>query len=524
MTDFLYRRLAIIGVGLIGGSIGLAARKRGLAEEVVGFSRSEMTRRRAVELGAVDRAADDVHAAVEGADLVYVAAPVGTIPDLIEQISEVISLGCTVTDGGSVKTEVCREGNRFLSASFIGGHPIAGSERTGVAAARPDLFENRSYILTPVDADEELLARLVRFVRGLGAQAYFAAPEEHDRLLGLTSHLPHLWASALTLGLAGAGEPAELAHFSGSGLRDSTRIAGSDPCLWRDIFAANRDAVLAGCEAASRALAAMQSALQCEDYEALTALLAEARDFRKALGQAAGRSWTTGGNGMDCPGLRVALDGPAGAGKSTVAREVARELSYTFIDTGAMYRAVAYFAMQADLAPGKDDQAIGELAGRLNYEFQTVGDQRHLFVDEQDMEAVVRLPEVGRLSSPVSAIPLVRENLVIAQRLMAAGGGIVMEGRDIGTVVLPEAEVKVFLTATPEERAHRRCRQLRDMGMEVSFEDILHEQNVRDQRDSSRAVAPLKKAADAVEIISDGMTREEVIAQIVELVQERQNG
>ena len=524
MTEFLYRRLAIIGVGLIGGSIGLAARKHGLAEEIVGFSRSQATRERALELGAVDRVSDEAQAAVEGADLVYVAAPVGTIPALLEEISGAVELGCTVTDGGSVKATICREGNRFLSASFIGGHPIAGSEQAGVAAARADLFAGRSYILTPVDADEELLSRLVLFVRGLGAHPHFTTPDEHDALVGLTSHLPHLWASALTLGLAGAGEAQEFAWYSGGGLRDTTRIAASEPGLWRDIFAANREAVLAGCDEAARALAAMRQALQDEDLEGLTGMLQQAHDFRKALGRAVGRSWTTGGSDMDCPGLRVAIDGPAGAGKSTVARDVAKELDYTFIDTGAMYRAVAYFAMQQDLAPGKDDAAIGELAGRLNYEFGPVGDERHLFVDGQDVETVVRLPEVGRLSSPVSAIPTVRQNLVVAQRLMAAGGGIVMEGRDIGTVVLPEAEVKIFLTATPEERAHRRCRQLRDMGMEVSFEDILHEQNVRDQRDSSRAMAPLKKAADATEIISDGMAREEVVAKIVQLVQERQDG
>lgn len=224
-----------------------------------------------------------------------------------------------------------------------------------------------------------------------------------------------------------------------------------------------------------------------------------------------------------CPGLKVAIDGPAGAGKSTVARDVARELGYTFIDTGAMYRAVAYCAMQQSLTPGKDDQTIGELAGKLQYEFRTVGDERHLFVDGQDMEHVVRLPEVGRLSSPVSAIPLVRHSLVVAQRQMSTGGGIVMEGRDIGTVVLPDAEIKVFLTASPQERARRRYRQLREIGMEVDFEEILHEQNVRDQRDSSRAVAPLRKATDALEIVSDGMERSEVVARIVKLVQGRRN-
>jgi len=184
---------------------------------------------------------------------------------------------------------------------------------------------------------------------------------------------------------------------------------------------------------------------------------------------------------------------------------------------------VAHFVREKGLTLGRDDDAIGDLAGELRFDFRPVGDQRHLFVNDEDVEAVVRLPEVGRMSSPVSAIPLVRQNLLAAQRQMAAGGGIVMEGRDIGTVVLPDAEVKVFLTATPQERARRRYRQLRAMGMEVHLYDILNEQNVRDQRDSSRAVAPLKKADDAIEIISDDMAREDVVARIVALVRERQN-
>ncbi|MGE5532229.1 MAG: (d)CMP kinase, partial [Bacteroidota bacterium] len=509
----------------IGGSVALAARKRGLANEIVGCARSENTRRLALDLGVADRITSDALEAAAGADLVYIATPVGLIPSLLESLSSVVEIGCTVTDAGSVKADICREGSRFLPASFIGGHPIAGSERSGVAAANARLFEGRTYVLTPVDPDEELLQRFTGFVQGLGANVQTVTPDEHDALLSLTSHLPHLWSSALALALDQAAGADELAAFTGSGLRDTTRIAASDPGLWRDIFEANKANVERGCEQAIEAFAALREALRQDDYARLVELLGQARRFRETIECSAPFETAASAREayMTTCGLRLAIDGPAGAGKSSVAREVAHQLGYTFIDTGAMYRAVAHFAMQASLVPGKDDQAIGELAGKLSYEFRSVGDQRHLFVDGQDVEAVVRLPEVGRLSSPVSAIALVRDNLLAAQRQMAAGGGVVMEGRDIGTVVLPDAEVKVFLTATPQERARRRYRQLRDMGMDVTLEDILHEQNVRDQRDSSRAVAPLKKADDAIEIISDGMSLEDVVGRIVGLVRERQN-
>lgn len=513
----LYERVAVVGIGLIGGSLALAAKRRGLVGDVIGVARSEATRAAAIEMGAADQVTDDVAAAVKEADLIYVSAPVGSIPGLLERLAPEVRLGATVTDAGSTKAEICRTGLHLFPASFIGGHPMAGSERAGVRSARPDLFEAKTYILTPQGADDELVERFTEFISALGARPVLSSPEEHDRMVAYSSHLPHLWAAALALALAQSPEPAELLPFVGSGLRDSTRIAASDPDLWHDIFQANRDNLLRACEGAQEALQGLLEAVAAGDSERLLGCLQRAKAFRDALGHTEAAP-----EGVQ-RGLRLAIDGPAGAGKSTVARDVAKALGYTYIDTGAMYRAVAYFAMQAGLVPGRDDEEVGELSGRLNFEFRPVGDERHLFANGQDVEHAVRLPEVGRMSSPVSAVPLVRHNLVVAQRQMAAGGGIVMEGRDIGTVVLPDAEVKVFLTASPQERARRRYRQLRDMDIEVSYEEVLNEQMVRDQRDSSRAVAPLRKADDAVEIVSDGLQREDVVARIIELVRERQD-
>jgi len=223
-------------------------------------------------------------------------------------------------------------------------------------------------------------------------------------------------------------------------------------------------------------------------------------------------------------GCLVAIDGPAGAGKSTVARGVAERAGCTYIDTGAMYRAVAYRALRAGLRVGSDDDAIGALAGELEFEFRDVGAAGHLFVDGEDVEGPIRTPEVANLSSPVSAIPTVREHLVAAQRRMAQRVAVVMEGRDIGTVVFPDALLKVFLTASAEERARLRYEQLQERGEAVSFEQILADQRARDQRDSTRAIAPLRQAEDAVEVDTDGIGAEEVVDRVMHLLNARVEG
>lgn len=216
----------------------------------------------------------------------------------------------------------------------------------------------------------------------------------------------------------------------------------------------------------------------------------------------------------------VAIDGPAGSGKSTVARKLARRLGYTYIDSGAMYRTVAYRAIARGLDLIIEGDKIGDLAGELDFKFRLVRGEPHLFEDGEDVEWAIRSPEVGNLSSPVSTIPQVREHLVAAQRQMAKDSGVVMEGRDIGTVVLPEADVKIFLTASVQERARRRQQQLQEKGIHRDLAEILQQQQQRDDRDSSRELAPLRQAEDATKIITDGMSEDEVVDLLEKIVRQ----
>ena len=214
----------------------------------------------------------------------------------------------------------------------------------------------------------------------------------------------------------------------------------------------------------------------------------------------------------DLAKISVAIDGPAGAGKSTVARQVASALGYTYVDTGAMYRAVAWAVVNAGIAP-ENSMAVCELAGQLKIGLELDS----VFADGRDITGQIRTPQISDLTSRLSALPCVRERLAALQREMGRRGGVVMEGRDIGTVVLPEAEVKVFLTASLSERVRRRREELGEAGIALPTEQLETEIAERDARYASRDAAPMVPAADAVPLVSDGLSVEEVVSQILAL-------
>jgi prephenate dehydrogenase len=237
--------VAIIGVGLIGGSIGRALRERKLAREVVGVGRREYGLRTATELGAIDRGTTVLADGVANAQLVIVATPVDTIVDFVSQAAAAGPNRMLITDAGSTKDVIVRSVEAVLvdrrdGPRFIGSHPLAGDHRTGVEHARADLFDGRKVVVTPTEkAHRAAVLEISAFWQSLGAEVVTMTPAEHDHALAATSHLPHLIAAALAL-----ATPKELLPLAASGWRDTTRIAGGDPELWRAIFTSNRQEVL----------------------------------------------------------------------------------------------------------------------------------------------------------------------------------------------------------------------------------------------------------------------------------------
>jgi cytidylate kinase len=219
----------------------------------------------------------------------------------------------------------------------------------------------------------------------------------------------------------------------------------------------------------------------------------------------------------DRRGLVIAIDGPSGAGKSTAARLLARRLGYTYIDTGALYRAVGWKAKQDGVDPA-DEEALRRLCERSEVALGTDGDMQRVFLNGQDITGEIRTPEMGMLASAVSKSPSVRARLLTLQRRLGERGSVVMDGRDIGTVVFPGADVKVFLDASAEERGRRRYRELREKGMAVDLATITEEIRARDLQDSSRAIAPLRPAPDAIAVDSSAMNIEQVVDALLAII------
>jgi cyclohexadieny/prephenate dehydrogenase len=284
----LFNRLALIGVGLIGSSIARAARAQGAVGSIVATARSAQTRKRVAELGLADQVAESNAAAVEGADLIILCVPVGACGAVAKEIAPSLAKGATVSDVGSVKGAIVRDMGPHIpkGVHFVPAHPVAGTEYSGPDAGFAELFVNRWCILTPPDdAEQKAVDMLAAFWRLLGANVEFMAADHHDLVLAITSHLPHLIAYTI-VGTADELQTvtrSEVLKFSAGGFRDFTRIAASDPTMWRDVFLANKDAVLEMLGRFNEDVATLTKAIRRGDGKALFEQFARTRAIRKGI-------------------------------------------------------------------------------------------------------------------------------------------------------------------------------------------------------------------------------------------------
>ena len=278
------RKISIIGVGLLGGSIGLAVKARRLADEVAGYVRRDASLRECEKARAVDYATTDLLAAVSGADLVVLCSPLAQMPSLARQLIPALKRGAIVTDVGSVKASVVRDLETMIhkaGAHFVGGHPMAGGEKAGVLAARRDLFDGAVCILTPSKKSRPTAVRsLERFWKSLGARVLPMTPELHDTLVSRSSHLPHVTAAAMAAFVLNPAHPSQQATLCATGFRDTTRIASGSPEMWRDIALANRKNLARELGAFVGELRKFQRALQKSDAGGITKFFETAKQRR----------------------------------------------------------------------------------------------------------------------------------------------------------------------------------------------------------------------------------------------------
>ncbi|MCI0379651.1 MAG: prephenate dehydrogenase [Gemmataceae bacterium] len=274
--------LTIVGVGLIGGSIGLAAKQRGLAKNVFGIGRNPESLERARTLGAIDAGFLEAELALCDAEFIVFCTPVDQIAEQALSFAPHCPAGALLTDAGSTKAKIVAalEGKLPARISYVGSHPLAGSEKRGPQFADANLFQDRWTVVTQTPAtNQESLKKVCGFWQALGSKVRLLSPQEHDRALAVTSHAPHLVAAALAAGL-----PAELFDLAATGLRDTTRIAAGDPALWTAICEHNRDALLEALAPFAERLEHLRALLVNRDWNSLCAFLTQAKKVRDALG------------------------------------------------------------------------------------------------------------------------------------------------------------------------------------------------------------------------------------------------
>lgn len=280
----MIKRLAIIGVGLVGGSLALALKKAGKVGEVIGYSHPKSVGEKALSLGIVDRAANSIADAVKDADMIFLAVPMGAMYSVLSEISPYISADTVITDGGSVKTQIVDDARQILAeqfGQFVPGHPIAGTENSGPSAAFAELYQDRRVVLTPVEeTNADALEQVKMMWQYAGAEVFYMSALQHDIVLAATSHLPHILAFNLVAMLAARNDCEDVLRDAAGGFKGFSRIASGDAVMWRDICLTNKDAILALLDQYQQSLKQLEHAIKNQDGATLKATFERAKKAR----------------------------------------------------------------------------------------------------------------------------------------------------------------------------------------------------------------------------------------------------
>lgn len=504
------KTIALVGVGLMGGSIGLALRARNVPLRIQVYARRKETRDAALSLGMADAVFDDPAEAVADADLVIVCVPVCAIPKLLQMALPGLKHDAVVTDVGSTKAwlnSACSEVLKDTGATFVGSHPMCGSEKTGLNVADANLYQGATCIVTADASSRDVAWQVSHFWTCIGARVMEMPAEQHDQLAAVTSHVPHLAASALVLSCTEASPP--LKALIGPGFRDSTRIASGSPTLWRDIIETNPTAVCDGLKELQDQLATILQAVETHDFDGVEQFLAQGVQLRNDLCKDA--PLPPHANGV------IAIDGPSASGKSTVARSIAKRMNSLYVDSGALYRGMTWMVLQAGAHPESEEEVLKEMQS-AKWDFPVCEGAVTFTINGTDPGEAIRGEAVRENVSYVARIPEVRRFIVDQIRSMRSLGPLVVEGRDIGSVVFPESPHKFYLDADPEERARRRNNELLATESNTSVEVVQESLRKRDHLDSTRKTAPLQIAEGARVVDTTELTLDEVVDRIIGMV------
>lgn len=280
----MIKRLAIIGVGLIGGSLALALKKAGKVGEVVGYSRTKSVREQALSLGIIDRSADNIADAVKDADIIFLAVPMGAMSSVLSDVLPHINTDTIITDSGSAKAQVVEQARQVLAdkfCQFVPGHPIAGTEKSGPSAAFAELYQDHRVVLTPVaETNTDALEKIRTMWQSAGAEVFDMAVDQHDVVLAATSHLPHVLAFNLVGMLAQREDCNDVLRYAAGGFKDFSRIASGDPVMWRDICFSNKEAILGLLEQYHQGLNQIEQAIREQDGDILISVFQRAKQAR----------------------------------------------------------------------------------------------------------------------------------------------------------------------------------------------------------------------------------------------------